>query len=246
MFKPTVEFERKEAFDLIEKYRTKNFEFCGYITSKDWYKKGIAYKKIGEEYGTHDYHYFFYNDGKHCEHDLQKQKEFFLRAMECFKHSAEEEHDIAMTIYGLYIYHYCTEARQNEAFEWFMKASERGFAVADYLVSCCYYNGYGVEKDQEKSEEFLERFKTRWASSLRQRALAIGLNFDMALPSKSMLDAWCSGKSSIGVTDLPGYVSNTWMLDASGFDELNFGITLDTDVNEGVPDDTYFMEYYYM
>ena len=246
MFKPTVDFEWDEQFAIMKKYRLNSSDCKCSSSAKEWYDKGISYNKIGEKYGTHDYHYFFYNNSQHCKLDMEKQREYFLKSIECFRHAAEEGHDIAMMIYGLYIYHCCHKEKRPEAFRWFMKASECGLALADYAVSCCYYHGYGIKRNQIRSKFFFQQFKKRWSSSLRQRALALHIVFNMELPFEGTLYVWCSGGSYVGATDLPGYLPIKWMTDSKKLAEPNFCISSDTDVMEGVPSEDYFMEYYYM
>lgn len=246
MFNPQVNFERDEQFSIMKTYRLNAVDCKGSLEALQWYKKGLAYNQLGEKYGTHDYHYFFYNNSEHCEYDMVKQKECFMKAIECFRHSAEKGNDIAMMIYGLYIYHFCDADRQKDALTWFQKASDNGLAIASYAVACCYHHGYGVLKSRTKSKEYMELFEKQWQSSLRQRALALHLKFNMELPFPGRLYVWCSGSSYIGATDLLGYMPLTWLFRDETFGEPHFDIQLETDVMDGVPGDDYFMEYYYM
>ena len=245
MFKPSVNYEWKKQLSIMKTYRL-HAEGCECSPAAlHWYKKGLAYNQVGEKFGMHDYHYFFYH-GEHSEVDMQKQKEFFLKAIECFKRSAEQGNDIAMAIYGLYLYHFCTSDMQEEALAWFQRASDKGLAIASYAVACCYHHGYGVQKSRVKSKQYMELFEKQWQDSLRQRALALHLTFDMELPSRGRLYTWCSGSSYIGATDLPGYMPLSWLFKNEKFGEPHFDIQLETDVMDGVPGDDYFMEYYYM
>lgn len=245
MFKPLVNFEWDEQFTIMKTYRHDARDCKCSLEALQWYNKAIAYNRIGEQYGTHDYHYYFYNDG-HSAFDMQKQKEFFLKAIECFRHSAEKGNDIAMMIYGLYIYHFCDADRQKDALTWFQKASDNGLAIASYAVACCYHHGYGVLKSKTKSKEYMELFENQWKGGLRQRALALHLKFNMELPFPGRLYVWCSGSSYIGATDLPGYMPLTWLFKNEKFGEPHFDIQLETDIMDGVPGDDYFTEYYYM
>lgn len=245
-FKPTIKYGWDEQFALVKKYRLNGDECNCSSTARQWYEKGVSYNKIGEKYGTRDYHYFFYNDGQQSSFDQEKEKEFFLKAIECFRHAAEEGHDIAMTIYGLYIFHFCEIGRRVEAFEWFKKASDKGLAIGDYAVACCYYKGYGTERSQKQGAIYFHQFIKRWENDLRQRALALHMDFDKSLPFTGMLYTWCSGDSYIGCYDLPGYLPHGWMITTQPFGEPNFEINLDTDVMKDVPGDEYFLEYYYM
>ena len=245
MFKPSVNFEWDEQFSIMKTYRHDARDCKCSLEALQWYKKGIAYNQIGEQYGSHDYHYYFYNDG-HSKLDMEKQKEYFLKAIECFRHSAETGNDIAMMIYGLYIHHFCTADMQEDALMWFQKASESGLAIASYAIACCYHNGYGVIKNKVKAKTYMKLFEKQWKGSLRQRALALHLDFNMKLPFSGTLYAWCSGSSYIGATDLPGYMPLMWLFKDEKFGEPHFDIQLETDVMDGVPGDDYFMEYYYM
>ena len=79
MFKPQVNFEWDEQFSIMKTYRLNAADCKCSPEALRWYKKGIAYNQIGEKYGTHDYHYFYYNNDEHCKHDMEKQKEYLFR-----------------------------------------------------------------------------------------------------------------------------------------------------------------------
>ncbi len=48
------------------------------------------------------------------------------------------------------------DKNENKAFEWYMKASEKGDINGHYEVGYCYNHGYGIEKNHEKSFEFYQ------------------------------------------------------------------------------------------
>ena len=99
-------------------------------------------------------------------------------------------HDIAMTIYGLYLFHFGGKDKKATAFDLFLKASSSGLAIADYVVACCYHHGYGIPRSFKKSRIYFMQFKKHLENNLRQKALALHMNFKMKLPSQALLYAW--------------------------------------------------------
>ncbi len=244
-YEPKIEMELGSSkFDLVRKYRERCEDCNCSEEALIWYQKGIQCGQICKQYEMHNFHHYYY-ERCYCEEDTKKAKEFYLKAIECFRHSAEEGNDIAMTIYGMFIYWYGGKARRNEAVTWFLKASELGLAIADYFVACCYHHGEGVKKDQIEAERYYLQFQERLHSSQRQEALAYEMDFDMKLPYLYRLYNWCHGSSFIGANDYIGFHNCNWDRDEDIKAECDFGLQLDTNVYDGVPGDDYFLYYYY-
>lgn len=47
--------------------------------------------------------------------------------------------------------------KEKEAFEWYQRAADQGFAVGQNNLGLCYYNGWGVDKDERKAAEWWQR-----------------------------------------------------------------------------------------
>ena len=49
----------------------------------------------------------------------------------------------------------------NEAFKWYRKAAEQGFAQAQYSLGKCYQEGFGTQKNEAEAEKWLSKARNQ-------------------------------------------------------------------------------------
>lgn len=196
--------------DLDKKFRCEGAECAGTIKGMRWYVKGIKTAQKSMRYSRLDYE-FFYDVGMHHKPYLQREQQLFWKAIDCYKISAEFGNELAMVNYGLYLFYFEKERRQ-QAVELFLKASNAGLATADYALYCIFKDGYDImPPDTEKAERFVEQCEQRCRDSVRQRVLMGDTNRDGYMISKMRFHEWSCGYTFVGVYDLPGYYPHSWM-----------------------------------
>lgn len=85
------------------------------------------------------------------------------KAFQCFEESASKDYAQAQFVSGLYYLYGDSsiglESDWNKAFKYFSDSSEAGFSAAMSLLSICYCDGLGVEKDEKKAIELASNFQ---------------------------------------------------------------------------------------
>ena len=201
--------DRIDVNDFIKKYRERAYMSTGSAWGRIWYRLGILYAHICEMYDDKNYAYYY----DFQEHDKFYEKasyHFFEKAAKCFKRSATRGNDLAIMNYAVYLFAF--KGEDQAALELFFKASELGLAVADYQLWLFYKHGCcGVEKNQEKSEFYLEQYRARCEADERQRILAWDLDEDEEMIiGRAHMYNWFAGYSFPEMFDTPSAKPSSW------------------------------------
>ena len=98
-----------------------------------------------------------------------------------------------------------------EALKYFFAAADMGLALADYELSMFYQKGYcGVEIDEEKSQFYYQRYKTRCAEDKRQNRLARDIDEERGVIGRAYMYNWFCGYSFPEIYDTPHAKPSKW------------------------------------
>lgn len=202
------EYGLKERVDLVTRYRKKGELSSGTTSALKWYKKGIAIALKGAKFDQKNYEYY-YDYQEHYEPYERKGLRYFEEAARCFKRSADLGNELAMMNYAVYLFSFKEENR--DALKWFVAASDKGLAVADYELSVFYRKGYcGVEVDEDKSAWYYQRYKQRCAENERQLILAWDIDEDRGVIGRAYMYGWFCGYSFPEIYDTPHAKPSKW------------------------------------
>lgn len=163
--------------------RKRGLWLTGDEVGKQWYLKGVSYA-VDASYAFDGNYDSCYMVDEPSRSGVLAELTYLARAVECNRRAAEHGVDLAMVNYAMDLFH---RGQPDVAFEWIQKASDRGLAVADLILSLYYKNGYGsVEKSEEKGTYYRKQFEERCANSLRDRVLAQ----DISLDDEHMISHW--------------------------------------------------------
>lgn len=115
---------------------------------KQWYLKGVSYAVDASYAFDENYDSCYMVDEPSCSGVLAELT-YLARAVECNRRAAEHGVDLAMVNYAIDLFH---RGQPDVAFEWIQKASDRGLAVADLILSLYYKKGTAVLKKAKKRE----------------------------------------------------------------------------------------------
>jgi len=195
-----------ETHERIKKNNRK--EQCRCRAANKWYSRGIEKALIGAKYDQKNYEYY-YDFQEHYEPYERKGLKYFEKAADCFKRSAELGHDLATINYALYLFAFKFE--DQEALKYFFAAADMGLALADYELSMFYQKGYcGVEIDEEKSQFYYQRYKTRCAEDKRQNRLARDIDEERGVIGRAYMYNWFCGYSFPEIYDTPHAKPSKW------------------------------------
>ena len=202
------EYTPNEKIELNTRYRIEGEGAHGGETALKWYKKGLEFGNISEDYDRKNYEYY-YDFQKHDKEYEEKGFENFEKAAECFANSAMLDNELAMMNYALYLFSF--KGDNEEALRWFLKASNKGLAVADYELAVFYKKGYcGVEIDEEKAEYYFNRYKTLTEADERQFILACGIDDDWCVLGRMFTFTWFCGGIEPAISDTPRAKPSKW------------------------------------
>ena len=201
----------REQAKLAEFYREEGRMSHGSTSALKWYRRGVAWGEKSQQYDRENY-VQYYSSQKHDEVLEKKGFLCFERAVKCFRRAAELGNDLAMMNYALYLYAF--KNQEQEALEWFFKASEEGLAVADYQLSVFYRKGYcGLDTDEAKADMYYGRYRERCDEDQRQYVLSLGIyncyDNGMVLGRADMF-SWFSGFNHPEVSDTPRAKPSAW------------------------------------
>lgn len=197
-----------EEINLVRYYRTQGHEAPGTAKARAWYLMGIKVALKGDEYDQRNYAYY-YDCQKHYQPYERKGLAYFEKAAQCFRRSAELGNDLAMMNYSLYLLTF--KDKKRAGINWLIRASKAGLAVADYQIAILLKNGYyGLEKNEEKAERYLARYKKRCEESERQLFLAWDLCGDRYPIGRSYMFSWFCGYSFPERYDTPHARPSKW------------------------------------
>ena len=67
------------------------------------------------------------------------------------------------------------EKDEAEAFKWFLKSAEHGYAVAQYTVGSCYFTGRGVPLNKEEAVPWLRKAAAQGEPNAKLALKGLGL-----------------------------------------------------------------------
>lgn len=130
----------------------------------EWYEKAA---ENGAQNAQSDLAYNYYRGGRVMGVELETDYEKSFR----FAKMAVEQHDdkTALRILAQCYYHGRGVSENNdEAFEYFKRAAEKGEELAmDYLADC-YYHGFGTNEDKAKAKEWYEKAAAEGVESAKE------------------------------------------------------------------------------
>lgn len=110
------------------------------------YETAVKWYKLSAEQGNSDAQFSLglcYKNGNGVEKNLDKAEYWLTQSAE--QDNAEGQGFLALFYYG------GESEDHDKAFYWALKAAKQGNPYAQLLVSKCYANGYGVEKNEESA-----------------------------------------------------------------------------------------------
>ena len=129
-----------------------------------------------------------YNEGYGVSPDAE-------RSMHWLSLSVKQEYALAQNFLGVVYTYHKENADYKKALDYYKKAALQGYSEAQYNVGWCYFNGYGVEADQEEAMRWIRKAAEQ-EYALALDAMWQGYYFGAkGLPRDYKQAADCDGKS---------------------------------------------------
>ena len=145
------------AQDKSEAYNSKGID-CqknkDYVGAFGWFKKSAD---AGNANGMY-YLAFYYRDGQ------GGAERNYDQALHWFKESAGKGCKYAYCPLGSL---FESSGKQDEAFKWYKKSAEAGFADGQYNLAMCYYNGVGTTTNDEEAMKWLRKSAEQGSSKAK-------------------------------------------------------------------------------
>lgn len=122
--------------------------YAGYGTEKDVSKAVELFMESGNVNALYSLG-VCYNNGIEVEQNLQKATDYYYKAAQLGLPAAQNDYGVTC-ISGI-------KMAPQEAFDWFNKSAEQGYAPAQYNLAYCFANNLGVNANFDESVSWLEK-----------------------------------------------------------------------------------------